>query len=191
MFPLAAVGFFAVLIIILVLVFYSPEERASIGEKTFLNVKNTRSDISKQPNIIETGVSTKKEQKQIIAKRREDVLQEFKERVIGSKLLDELIPSYEERRNIVNSKMTIEQVFAKYCGDAKIEWVVLSPEELEKSDMGVAMGNALKLMLSMSDKESLEKTRREINEKRYDSEVYGIKERFMGTLLNVFTLQRC
>jgi len=95
--------------------------------------------------------------------------------VIGPELLDELMPSYGERRKIVNSKMTIEQIFNKYCGDAKIQWTVLSPEELEKSDMGVTMGNAFKLMLSMSDKEALEKTRREINEKKYESEVYGIK----------------
>jgi hypothetical protein len=170
---LAAIGFFVVLIIVLVFVFYSPEERASIGEKTFQKVRSTRLDMSKQPDL-ETGVSTKKGQEQIIAKR-EEVLREFKKRVIGSELLDELIPSCEERRNIVNSKMTIEQIFDKYCGEAKIEWTILSAQELEKSDMGVAMGNAFKLMLSMSDKETLEKTRREINEKKYDSEVHGIK----------------
>jgi hypothetical protein len=102
-------------------------------------------------------------------------LYEFKERMIGSELLNELIPSYNDGRERVNSKMTIGQVFAKYCGDAKIQWTVLPPEELEKSDVGVATGNAFKLMLSMNDKETLEKTRREINEKKYESEVYGIK----------------
>lgn len=116
-----------------------------------------------------------KNQEQMITENKKDVLQEFKNRVIGSKLLDELIPSYNERREIVNSKMSIEQIFNKYCGEAKIEWTVLSPEELEKSDLGVTMGNAFKLMFSMGDKETLEKTRREINEKKYDSEVYGIK----------------
>jgi hypothetical protein len=171
---LAAIGFFVVLIIVLVFAFYSPEERANIGEKAYQKVRSARLDISNQP-VLETGVSTNKNQQLIIAKNKEDALKEFKERVIGSELLNELIPSYEERRKIVNSKMTIEQVFDKYCGEARIEWTILSPEELEKSDMGVAMGNAFKLMLSMSDKETLEKTRQEINEKKYDSEVYGIK----------------
>ncbi len=171
---LAAIGFSVVLIIVLVFVFSSSEERASIVKKTLQKVRSTRSHISKQPNL-ETEVSTKKGQEQIIAKSKGDALREFKERVIGSELLDKLIPPYEERRNIVNSKMTIQQVFDKYCGEAKIEWTILSPEELEKSDIGVAMGNAFKLMESMSDKDTLEKTRQEINEKKYDSGVYGIK----------------
>jgi hypothetical protein len=116
-----------------------------------------------------------KNQEQMVAKNKEDVLKEFKNRVIGSELLDELIRSYDERSKLVHPKMTIEQVFIKYCGEAEIEWEVLSAEELEKSDLGVSMGNALKLMVSMGDKETLEKTRQEINEKKYDSEVYGIK----------------
>lgn len=171
---LAAIGFSVVLIIVLVFVFSSSEERASIVKRTLQKVRSARSDISKQPNL-ETGISTKKGQEQIIAKGKEDALREFKERVIGSELLDELVPSYKERRGIVNSKMTIEQVFDKYCGEARIEWTILSPEELEKSDIGVAMGNAFKLMLSMSNKETLEKTRQEKNEKKYDLGVYGIK----------------
>lgn len=171
---LAAVGFFVVLIIVLVFVFSSPEERASIIKKTLRKVRSTSSDTSKLPNL-ETGASTKKEHEQIITKGKHDALREFRERVIGSELLDELIPSYKERRGVVNSNMTIEQVFDKYCGEARIEWTILSQEESEKSDIGVATGNASKLMLAMSDKETLEKIRQRINEKKYDSDVYGIQ----------------
>jgi len=66
---LAAIGFFVVLIIVLFFIFYSPEERASIDEKTFQKVRSARSDTSKQPDL-ETGVSTNKNQEQIIAKAK-------------------------------------------------------------------------------------------------------------------------